>query len=84
MNPAEAARRLSRSQGQLVAYVYWYTKVHQVPPSENEIAEFLGVRGPSAHSMILRLNSRGILSRQPGQPRTIRVLLSREEIPELE
>lgn len=84
MEPARATYRLSRSQGQLVAYVYWYTKVHRVPPSENEIADFLGVRGPSAHSMILRLDARGILSRRAGQPRTIRVLLPREKIPELE
>jgi DNA-binding MarR family transcriptional regulator len=75
---------VSRAQGQLLAYVYWYTKVHRLPPSENEIAGFLGVRGPSAHQMILRLEARGLLSRRPGEPRTIRVLLPREELPELE
>ena len=77
-------RNLSRSQGQLVAFVYWYTKVHRVPPSENEIAEFLGVRGPSAHAMIARLDSRGVLTRRPGEPRTIKVFLPRNEIPDLE
>lgn len=82
--PEQATGRLSKSQGQLVAYVYWYTKVHRMPPSENEIAEFLGVRGPSAHSMIVRLGSRGVLSRRPGEPRTIRILLPRDKIPDLE
>ena len=77
-------RRLSPKRGQLLAYVYWYTKVHRIPPSENEIADFLGVRGPSAHRMILDLEAAGYLSRTPGQPRTIRVLLPREELPELE
>ncbi len=76
--------RLTRKQGQLVAYVYSYTKVHRVPPSENEIATFLGVYGPSAHQMILRLEARGILARTPGQPRSIRILLPRQEIPDLE
>ncbi len=76
--------RLTRTQGQLLAYVYWYTKVHRIPPSENEIADFLAVHGPSAHQMILRLEAKGCLSRTPGQPRTIRVLLRREELPELE
>lgn len=80
----QATGRLSKSQGQLVAYVYWYTKVHRMPPSENEIAEFLGVRGPSAHAMIVRLGSRGVLSRRPGEPRTIMVLLPRDKIPDLE
>lgn len=77
-------RNLSRSQGQLVAFIYWYTKVHRVPPSENEIAEFMGVRGPSAHAMIVRLDARGVLTRRPGEPRTIRVLLPRNEIPDLD
>lgn len=77
-------RRLSRSQGQLVAYVCWYTKVHRVPPSENESAEFLGVRGPSAHRTIVLLDARGVLSRRPGEPRTLKVLLPRDEIPDLE
>jgi len=77
-------RKLSPKRGQLLAYVYWYTKVHRIPPSENEIAEFVGVRGPSVHRMILDLEAAGHLSRIPGQPRTIRVLLPREELPELE
>ncbi len=76
--------RLTRKQGQLVAYVYCYTKVHRIPPSENEIAEFLGVYGPSAHQMILRLEVAGALARTPGQPRSIRIRLPRPEIPDLE
>lgn len=76
--------RLTRKQGQLLAYIYWYTKVHRIPPSENEIAAFLGVRGPSAHRMILHLEAAGHLARTPGQPRTLKVLLAREEIPDLE
>ncbi|MGI0132170.1 MAG: LexA family protein [Thermoplasmata archaeon] len=78
------ARRLSPKRGQLLAYVYWYTKLHRIPPSENEIAAFVGVRGPSVHRMILDLEAAGHISRIPGQPRTIRVLLPREELPELE
>ncbi len=76
--------RLTRQRGQLLAYVYWYTKVHRIPPSENEVAEFLGVRGPSAHRMIVQLAKAGLLGRTPGQPRTLRVLLPREKIPDLE
>ncbi len=78
------SRPLTRKQGQLLAYVYWYTKIHRIPPSENEVAEFVGVRGPSAHQMILRLEEGGYLSRIPATPRTLKVLLSREQIPELE
>jgi Mn-dependent DtxR family transcriptional regulator len=78
------SRRLTRKQGQLLAYVYWYTKIHRIPPSENEVAAFVEVRGPSAHQMILRLEEGGYLSRIPALPRTLKVLLPREQIPELE
>lgn len=77
-------RRLTRRQGQLLAYVYWYTKVHRIPPSENEVAAFLGIYGPSAHAAILRLVAAGHLTRVPGQPRTMKVLLPREQLPDLE
>ena len=72
--------RLSKSHGQLVAYDDWYTKVRRVPPSNNEIADFLGVFGPSAYAMIIRLDSRGFSGGRPGHPRTTRVLLRRDEI----
>jgi Mn-dependent DtxR family transcriptional regulator len=84
MIPSPAHRRPTRQQGQLLAYVYWYTKVHRIPPSENEVAEFLDVRGPSAHRMIVNLAEKGYLARTPGEPRTLRVLLPREQLPDLE
>jgi DNA-binding MarR family transcriptional regulator len=71
-------------QGQLLAYVYWYTKIHRVPPSENEIAEFMGIYGPSVHRMILLLEVKGYLSRRPGEPRTLRVLLPPEQVPNID
>jgi Mn-dependent DtxR family transcriptional regulator len=77
-------RMPTQGQGQYLAYIYWYTGIHRRPPSENEIAEFFAVRGPSAHRMILGLESRGYLSRIPGQPRTLKVLLSRDDIPDIE
>jgi DNA-binding MarR family transcriptional regulator len=77
-------RTLTRTQGQYLAYIHYYTIIHRRPPSENEIAHFFFVRGPSAHRMILQLEGRGYLSRTPGQARTLKVLLSRETLPDLE
>lgn len=75
---------LTHKQWQLLASVYYYTIVQRTPPSENEIAAFVGVRGPSAYQMTLRLEKGGHLARTRGQPRTIRVLLSRQQIPDFE
>ena len=39
---------------------------------------------PSVHQMVLMLDRKGLISRVPGAPRTIRVLLDQDELPELE
>jgi hypothetical protein len=36
------------------------------------------------HNMVVTLEKPGLIDRVPGQPRTIGVLLSREELPDLE
>jgi hypothetical protein len=74
----------TRFQGQYLTYVHSYTRVHRRPPTESEITDFFGIEGPSAHGMILRLERLGYLFRVPGQPRPLRVLLPREEFPDLE
>ena len=51
---------------------------------QGQIAAFVGAYGPSAHRMILRLEAAGVLARIPGQPRTIQILPTRQEIPDLE
>lgn len=77
-------REPSKRQGQVLAYIYCYTKVNRRPPAESDIAAYFGVSAPSAHQMILRLEERGFISRTPGAARSIRVLLGLEDIPALE
>jgi repressor LexA len=38
---------------------------------------------PTVHQMILRLEQAGLISRVPGKPRSIQILVSEEEIPRL-
>jgi DNA-binding MarR family transcriptional regulator len=78
------ARELTHTQGRYLAYIHFDTRIHQRPSSENEIAGIFSVRGPSAHRILFQLEGRGYLSRTPGQPRTLKVLLPRESLPDLE
>ena len=71
-------------QGQCLAYIYYYTKLHGAPPAEMDIARYFRITGPSAHRMVAALQERGFIDRVPGQSRSIRLLLSREELPDLE
>ena len=70
-------------QGQYLAFIHYYTKVHRCPPSEADLQQYFRVAPPSVHQMILALHARGLIERIPGQPRTIRVLVPPEELPDL-
>ncbi len=71
-------------QGQYLAFIYYYTKLHRVPPAETDMQRYFQTTPPSVHEMVKTLDSRGFITREPGKARTIRLLLSREELPDLE
>ena len=73
----------TRRQGQYLAYIQTYTRLHGQPPSEAEIAAYFGKSPPSAHQMVDTLARRGLIERTPGQARSLRVLLPLEAVPDL-
>jgi hypothetical protein len=81
--PATPAPYTAR-QGQFLAFIYYYTKVNGVPPAESDIARYFRISGPAAHQMVVTLEQRGFLRREPGVGRSIRLLLSHEQLPDLE
>jgi len=71
-------------QGQYLAFIHYYTKIHGYAPSEADLERYFKVAWSSVHQMILRLEESGLILRTPGEARSIRVLLPREELPDLE
>ncbi len=45
---------------------------------------YFQVTPPAVHDMVLKLEKHGFISKEPGKPRSIRLLLKREELPDLE
>jgi DNA-binding MarR family transcriptional regulator len=70
-------------QGQYLAYIALYTKLHRQPPAEADIQEYFGVTPPSVHRMILTLEKRGLISRIPGRARALEVLVPQARLPKL-
>src|SRR3954454_21618568 len=77
--PAFTAR-----QGQFLAFIHAYTLVNGRPPAEVDMMRFFRLTPPSVHQMVLTLERAGLISRQPGVPRSIVVLLDRSALPMLE
>src|SRR6202162_3720830 len=61
-------------QGQYLAYIHLYTRLHRRPPAETDIQEYFRVSPPSVHQMVLTLERAGLITRQPRTPRRIEVL----------
>lgn len=77
-------RKYTERQGQYLAFIYYYAKIHGLPPAEADMQRYFKVSPPTVHQMILTLEERGLIERVPGQARAIRVLLPRQELPDLE
>lgn len=75
--------RFTEKQGQYLAFIHAYTKVHRRPPAESDMQEFFGVTPPTVHQMVLNLEDRGLIARTPGAPRSIILLVNHKDLPEL-
>ena len=71
-------------QGQFLAFIHYYTKLNGQPPAEHEMARYFNISAPAVHQMVITLDRRGFISRTPRQKRSIRLLLGREDLPDLQ
>jgi Mn-dependent DtxR family transcriptional regulator len=77
------AAQFTEKQGQYLAFIYAYTKLHRRPPAEADMQTFFKVTPPSVHRMVVELELRGLIRRQPGQARSIQLLVEPEALPVL-
>jgi Mn-dependent DtxR family transcriptional regulator len=77
-------KKYTHKQGQYLAFIYYYTKVNGRAPSEADMQRYFGVTAPSVHQMLVTLEANGLIERVPGQGRSVRLLVSRKGLPDLE
>jgi Mn-dependent DtxR family transcriptional regulator len=77
-------KRYTSQQGQYLAFIFYYTKIHGYAPAEADMRKYFKVSPPSVHQMVLTLGAKGLIERTPGQARSIRLLLAREDLPALD
>jgi repressor LexA len=73
----------TEKQGQYLAFIYYYTKIHGRSPSQADLQGYFRVSPPAVHQMVLSLEKRGFVERTPGQGRSLKLRLSREQLPDL-
>lgn len=75
--------KYTSKQGQYLAFIYNYTKIHRQAPAEADLEQYFRVAFSSVHQMIITLEKRGLIARTPGAARSIRLLVPPAELPTL-
>ena len=71
-------------QGQFLAFIHLFRKLHRQGPAELDMAKFFRVTPPSVHGMVVKLEELGLIVREPGVARSIRAVIPANELPELD
>jgi len=78
------APRFTAKQGQYLAFIHGYSKIHRQAPAESDLEHYFRVSAPAVHDMIKTLDRNGLIQRTPGQARSIRLLVRPEHLPVLQ
>ena len=82
--PTPSAPGFTAKQGQYLAFIHAYTLVLGRPPAEADLQRNSRVSPPSVHQMVLTLERAGLIQRQPGLARSIKVLVEPSALPPLQ
>jgi Mn-dependent DtxR family transcriptional regulator len=80
---SRSAKTFTSKQGQYLAYIHLYTRLHRRPPAETDMQQYIRVSPPSVHQMVLTLERAGFIRRKPRTPRSIELLVDPKCLPEL-
>lgn len=82
--PREAKKpAFTELQGQYLAFIYAYSKIHRCPPAEADMQRFFEVTPPSVHRMVKELESKRLIRRTPRTARSIELLVDPDDLPAL-
>lgn len=68
-------------QGQFLAFIHAYAWLHGRAPAEAETQAYVRVTPPTVHQMILTLERKGFITREPGVARSIKVVVPTKGLP---
>jgi DNA-binding MarR family transcriptional regulator len=81
---ARPKKKFTPRQGQFLAFLHQFRKLHRCGPSELDISRYFQVTPPAAHLMLVKLEKMGLITREAGVPRSSRVVVPEAELPGLE
>jgi repressor LexA len=73
----------TEKQGQYLAFIFYYTKINRTLPAQIDLQRYFAVTPPTIHQMILQLEKKGLISRIPNTPRSLKLCIPEEQLPRL-
>jgi Mn-dependent DtxR family transcriptional regulator len=64
---SRATKTFTPKQGQYLAFIHAYTRLHRRPPAEADMQQYFGVSPPSVHQMVLTLERAGFHRKTAGR-----------------
>ena len=82
-NPARLIRSYTARQGQYLAFIYYYSKIHLCSPLEADMQRHFCVSQSAVRQMVQSLAKLGFIERTPGQGPSVKLLVPRDQLPDL-
>ena len=77
----KSKNKFTQRQGQYLAFIFYYTKINGRPPAEVDIQNYFGVSPASTHQMLRGLAAKQLIKKEPGQARSVAVLIPQDQLP---
>jgi DNA-binding MarR family transcriptional regulator len=80
--PASALKpQFTKTQGRYLAFIHRYIEKFGQAPAESDIQRHFLVSAPSVNAMMQTLTRKGFISRVPGVPRSIKLMVPPQALP---
>ncbi len=73
--------RFTAKQGQYLAFIWAYSQINRRAPAEADFQHYFRVTAPSVHQMLKTLDQLGLIEKQPGIARSIKLRVTPQELP---
>lgn len=77
----KSKNKFTQRQGQYLAFIFYYTRINMRPPAEVDIQNYFGVSSASTHQMLRALTAKQFIKKEPGQARSVTVLIPQDQLP---
>ncbi len=74
----------TKKQGQYLVFIYYYQKLNKIAPAHADFQKYFISNPASVNDMLKTLDRKGFISREKGKARSIKLLIAKEDLPELE